>query len=211
MQQAIHLSLHFMQIVKPHLAVLRLALVWVSQESSRAGPSTQVSPSLPLVYPATSLEPRLASPHCCLKSGLSLFWTKPPPTPGSNVSAPLSSTLGKNIEDFRLSSMIITRCSDDPNQSELGGKKSAKLVLGRPLKAFFPIYESEDCYQRWMLCRELVQIKGGGISRWLWERERIREKPQKDHLCHRNLHLIVNFEPKTSLNRKWWMLILPQG
>ena len=98
--------------------------------------------------------------------------------------------------------MIITRCSDDPNQSELGGKKSAKLVLGRPLKAFFPIYESEACYQRWMLCRELVQIKGGGISRWLWERERIQEKPQKDHLCHRNLHLIVNFEPKTSLNRK---------
>ena len=145
MQQAIHLSLHFMQIVKPHLAVLRLALVWVSQESSRAGPSTQVSP---LVYPATSLEPRLASPHCCLKSGLSLFWTKPPPTPGSNVSAPLSSTLGKNIEGW-LSSIIITRCSDDPNQSELGGKKSAKLVLGRPLKAFFPIYESEDwggCY-----------------------------------------------------------------
>ena len=35
--------------VPAHLAVLRLALVWFSQESSRAGPSTQVSPSLLLV------------------------------------------------------------------------------------------------------------------------------------------------------------------
>ena len=80
--------------VPAHLAVLRLALVAVSQESWRAGPSTQVSPKAsldPLRLAAVVKGP--ASPHCCLKRGRSLFCTRPPPTPGSKVSAPLSSTL----------------------------------------------------------------------------------------------------------------------
>merc|ERR1719234_3047824 len=48
------------------LAVLRLALVWFSHESSRAGPSTQVSPSLLLLLLLllySSLEPLPSLPH----------------------------------------------------------------------------------------------------------------------------------------------------
>ena len=57
---------------------------------------------------------------------------------------------------------------NDPSQSWLGGEKYTKLVFGRPLKPFFPTYESEDCYQSWVLCAgEPMHIKGGGISRRL--------------------------------------------